>query len=178
MAKIGRDEPCPCGSGRKAKRCCGVGDGGPSEESRARAFLAAVARNSAPGVGHLSDEAFLALYEEACALPATDLSLQVNLPKLASPELGRLYEAVADNDPDPDLLVEVTKQIDTPIERARLARAVIAKAEAGAIEERVAAAALLDLGSPQAGFLRASLLQAASVQTGAARTPAGMLLAA
>ena len=22
MAKIGRNEPCPCGSGRKFKRCC------------------------------------------------------------------------------------------------------------------------------------------------------------
>ena len=22
MAKIGRNEPCPCGSGRKYKRCC------------------------------------------------------------------------------------------------------------------------------------------------------------
>jgi uncharacterized protein YecA (UPF0149 family) len=23
--KVGRNEPCPCGSGRKAKRCCGAG---------------------------------------------------------------------------------------------------------------------------------------------------------
>lgn len=177
MSKVGRNEPCPCGSGRKAKRCCGI-QRGPSEDGLARAFLAAVARESAPKVVHLSDEAFLDLYEGACALPATDLSLQVDLPKLASPELGRLYEAVADEDPDPELLAEAARQIDTPLERARLARTVIARAEAGAIGQRTAAAALADLGSPEAGFLRASLLQAVSVKAGVARTPAGMLLAA
>ena len=177
MSKVGRNEPCPCGSGRKAKRCCGI-ERGPSEESLARAFLAGVARESAPKVAHLSDDAFVDLYERACELPATDLSLQVDLPKLASPELGRLFEAVADDDPDPELLAEAARQIDTPLERARLARAVIARAEAGAIGERLAAAALLDLGSPSEGFLRASLLQAALVKVGVARTPAGMLLAA
>ena len=26
MAKIGRNQPCPCGSGRKYKRCCGQRD--------------------------------------------------------------------------------------------------------------------------------------------------------
>ena len=24
-AKVGRNDPCPCGSGKKAKKCCGVG---------------------------------------------------------------------------------------------------------------------------------------------------------
>ncbi|MGA8744823.1 MAG: SEC-C metal-binding domain-containing protein, partial [Solirubrobacterales bacterium] len=138
MSKVGRNEPCPCGSGRKAKRCCGI-ERGPSEESQARAFLATVARESAPEIAHLSDEAFLGLYEGACELPSTDLSLQVKLPKLASPELGRLYEAVAEEDPDPELLAEAAGQIDTPLERARLARAVIARVEAGAIGQRLAA---------------------------------------
>ncbi|WP_420808763.1 SEC-C metal-binding domain-containing protein [Bacillus salacetis] len=23
MAKVGRNEPCPCGSGKKYKKCCG-----------------------------------------------------------------------------------------------------------------------------------------------------------
>jgi SEC-C motif len=177
VSKIKRNEPCPCGSGLKAKRCCGV-QRGPSQESQAQAFLATVARASAPKVVHLSDEAFLDLYEKACALPATDLSLQVELPKLASPELGRLYATVSDEEPDPELLADVAEQLDTPLQRARLARAVIARVQAGAVGERVAAAALVDLASPEAGFLRASLLQAASVQVGVARTPGGMLLAA
>jgi uncharacterized protein len=25
-AKVGRNDPCPCGSGKKVKKCCGVGD--------------------------------------------------------------------------------------------------------------------------------------------------------
>ena len=26
IPKVGRNDPCPCGSGRKFKRCCGGGD--------------------------------------------------------------------------------------------------------------------------------------------------------
>ena len=177
MSKIGRNEPCPCGSGRKAKRCCGI-ERGPSEESLARAFLASVANESAAKVAHLSDEEFADLYEGIGDLPATALSLQVELPKLASAELGRLYEAVANDDPDPELLAAVARSIDTPLERARLARAVIARVEAGAIDEQLAAAALLDLDSESPGLLCASLLEAVAVKAGVARTPAGMLLAA
>jgi hypothetical protein len=33
--KIGRNEPCPCGSGRKAKRCCGGGGSAKSLHARA-----------------------------------------------------------------------------------------------------------------------------------------------
>ncbi len=25
VAKVGRNDPCPCGSGRKFKKCCGAG---------------------------------------------------------------------------------------------------------------------------------------------------------
>ncbi|MBQ7822482.1 MAG: SEC-C domain-containing protein, partial [Clostridia bacterium] len=25
-AKVGRNDPCPCGSGKKYKKCCGAGD--------------------------------------------------------------------------------------------------------------------------------------------------------
>jgi uncharacterized protein len=24
QAKVGRNDPCPCGSGKKAKKCCGA----------------------------------------------------------------------------------------------------------------------------------------------------------
>ena len=27
MAEIGRNDPCPCGSGKKYKRCCGASEG-------------------------------------------------------------------------------------------------------------------------------------------------------
>ena len=106
------------------------------------------------------------------------LSLQVELPKLLSPPFSRLCGAVADEDPDPLALEAAAVAIDTPTERARLARAVIAQAQAGAIGGRIADAALLDLGSDSREFLRAALLEAVAVRVGVARTPAGIVLAA
>lgn len=177
MAKVGRNEPCPCGSGRKAKRCCRI-RGGPSEESRARAFLAQAARGAAGELRQLPDAELAGLFEALWELPAADLSLQAELPKLLSPALERLCDAVADDDPDPRLLEVAAGAIDEPIERARLARAVIAQAKAKAIDERLASAALLDLGSDSRHLLRAALFAAVAVRVGAARTPAGILLAA
>lgn len=177
MAKVGRNEPCPCGSGRKAKRCCGV-EGGPSEQSLARAFLAHACREAAGELRRLSDAELLQLFDDLWELPAVDLSLQVELPKLLSPVLDRLCDAVADDDPDPELLDAATMAIDTPTERARLARAVIAQAQAGAIGERIANAALLDLGSDSRHLLNAALVEAVAVRIGVARTPAGLRLAA
>lgn len=46
MPGPGRNEPCPCGSGRKVKRCCGVRRG-PSEDQLARAYVASLARDAA-----------------------------------------------------------------------------------------------------------------------------------
>jgi hypothetical protein len=177
VGKIGRNEPCHCGSGRKAKRCCGV-QGGPSEESLARAFLAHAAQEAAGELRRLSDAELSKLFEALWELPAADLSLQVELPKLHSPALNRLCDAVADDDPDPQLLDAAVAAIDTPTERARLARAVIAQAAAKAIDEKLASAALLDLGSESRRLLRASLLEAVAVRAGVARTPAGLRLAA
>ena len=119
-----------------------------------------------------------ALIDGVWELPCADLSLQVQLPKLLGPELSRLAEAVAQDDPDPWLLEAATEKIDTALERERLARAVIAKADGAAIDCRLAAAALLDLASGSRVFLRAALLEAIAVKVGAARTPAGVLLAA
>jgi hypothetical protein len=110
--------------------------------------------------------------------PRQTLSLQVEPPKLHSPALNRRCDAVADDDPDPELLEAVVRVIDTPIERARLARAAIAQAQAKTIKEKLANAALLHLGSDSRRVLRAGLLQAVSVRVGTARTPAGVLLAA
>ncbi|MGH6681278.1 MAG: SEC-C metal-binding domain-containing protein, partial [Bradyrhizobium sp.] len=44
MAKIGRNEPCPCGSGRKYKQCCLAKD-----EAAASAARAAQAPTRRPG---------------------------------------------------------------------------------------------------------------------------------
>jgi hypothetical protein len=177
VSKVGRNQPRPCGSGRKAKRCCGV-EGGPSEASVAGAFLAHASRRAAWELRGVPDAEFDALLDRLWELPAADLSLQVQLPKLISPALDRLCDAVPGDDPDPELLDAVAQEIDEPLERARLARAVIAQVERGAIDRRLGATALIDLASASRLTLRASLLEAVAVEVGVARTPAGILLAA
>jgi hypothetical protein len=152
--------------------------GGPSEESLARAFLAHASREAAAGLRQLPDGELLELFDELWELPSAELSLQVALPKLLSPTLDRLCAAVADDDPDPELLDAAVVALDRPTERARLARAVIAQAQAKRIDRRLADAALIDLASDSRRFVRASLLEAVAVRVGAARTPAGILLAA
>lgn len=126
----------------------------------------------------LPDGELLDLFEQLWELPSVDLSLHVELPKLLSPALDRLCAAVVDDDPDPELLDVAVGVIDTPIERARLARAVIAQTQAKAIDGRLANAALIDLGSDSRQLLRVGLLEAVAVRVGAARTPGGILLAA
>jgi hypothetical protein len=179
MAKIGRNELCSCGSGRKVKRCCGVSRG-PSEQSLAWAFLRAAARDAVSSVRAVTDGEFAGLLDELVDLPAVDLALQVELPKLVSPALGRLFEAVAEDDQDAGeaVLDEVLGAIDMPLERARLARGVIARRAAGKLDDQLAATALIDLASGSRQLLCASLLEAVAVRVGAARTPAGIVLAA
>jgi len=179
MAKIGRNELCSCGSGRKIKRCCGVARG-PSEESLAVGFLRSAAREAAGTAGALSEREFALLLAEVVDLPCLDLSLQVELPKLLSPAQGRLCEAIAEDDElAGDVVIEaVLDELDTPVERARLAGAVIAARDAGRCGRRLAAVALIDLASGSRQLLCASLIQAVAVRAGVARTPAGVLLAA
>jgi hypothetical protein len=179
MAKIGRNELCACGSGLKVKRCCGISRG-PSEESQAVAFLRSAAREVAGTAGVLSEREFAVLLAELVDLPCLDLSLQVELPKLLSPALGRLCEAIAEDDElaGDAVIEEVLDEFDTPFERARLARAVIAERDAGQVGRRLAAVAVIDLASGSRQLFCASLIEAVAVRAGVARTPGGVLLAA
>jgi hypothetical protein len=179
MAKISRNALCACGSGLKVKRCCGVARG-PSEESLAVGFLRSAAREVAAPAGALSEREFAVLLAELVDLPCLDLSLQVELPKLLSPALGRLCEAIAEDDePAGDAVIEeVLDELDTPLERARLARAVIAMRDGGRCGRLLAAVALIDLASGSRQLFCASVIEAVAVRAGVARTPGGVLLAA
>jgi hypothetical protein len=179
MARNGRNDPCPCGSGRKAKRCCGI-ERGPGVEELARAFLAGQARLAAPDLVALTDVEFEAVFDELLELPRLDLSLVVRLPDLVSPQLNRLLDAVADDDPDAveEALPAVLVKIDSFERRAELARAVLALRESGRLAPRLAALALVDLEGGGKTLLTASLLEAAAIATGQARTPGGLLVAA
>jgi SEC-C motif-containing protein len=179
MGKIGRNELCACGSGRKVKRCCGVVRG-PSEESLALAFLRSAAREVAGPARALSEREFGLLLADLVDLPCLDLSLQIELPKLLSPALGRLCEAMTEDDEiaAEAVIEEVLDELDTPLERARLARAVIAARDAGRCGEQLAAVAVIDLASGSRQLLCASVIQAVAVRAGVAPTPGGVLLAA
>ena len=179
MPGPGRHEPCPCGSGRKTKRCCGQRRG-PAEDQLARAHLAALARQAIPDLAELSDRALDHLWEGLTDLPSVDFSLLVTLPKLIGPDLQRLREAVEHDDPDWgwDALTAVHTQIDTPQQRARLADAIVQLRDQRRINRRQAAYALLDLDSRATRFIAASLLEAVAVPVGTSRTPGGLHIAA
>jgi SEC-C motif len=166
MANLGRNQPCGCGSGREAKRCCGVRSG-PSEESLARAFLAHAAREAAWELRTAPDSEL-------------DVALHPELPGLVSPALDGLCDAFVADDPDAaeEPFCELLAAIDTSLERARLASAVLAVRGAGKVDAKFAALAVIDLASDSEILLGASLLHAVALRSGAARTPAGILLAA
>ena len=119
------------------------------------------------------------LFDEMLDLPERHLSLQLPLPKLLPPDLETVRYAIDDDDPDAadEHLAPALKRVDNPLQRAGLARAVLALADSGAIAPAVADAAILDLDSHgTSALIRASLLHALSVSVGASRTPAGLLV--
>jgi hypothetical protein len=144
--KVGRNDPCPCGSGRKAKRCCGL-KRGPDEDAAARAFLAEVSRDAA-GLLHVSESQFIAIMEEWSGLSAIYPSLRVRLPD-HSPAVQRLAQAYVEIDADGsrEPFYEVLEQADTPTERARLVRAVHTLLAEGHVDVITAAAAAYELST-------------------------------
>jgi hypothetical protein len=177
MAQQGRNERCRCGSGRKVKRCCGVRRG-PSEAELAKAFLYQQARVAAVVLDARSDDEVVGLLDAAAGLPRQDVSMQLPLPGLLSPALERLRAAVADDDPEEvaAAVPAVLAEVDTPLVRAGLVRAVLLLRDAGRVSDEVAAAVAVEQASRSTELLRASLLAAVAVSVGAATTPAGLLV--
>ncbi len=178
MAKLGRNEPCSCGSGQKAKRCCGI-KRGPGEDELARAFLADEALRASLVLSGVEDGELDRLWGEVIELPAHHLTLQFTLPKLVAPRLQQLLETIDDDDVDEadEALDEALAELDSAAARAVLVRAVVALRDAGRLGEQAAAAAILDLASRSQALVRASLIEAAAVAGGTARTPGGLIVA-
>lgn len=179
MPGPGRNQPCPCGSGHKVKRCCGQRRG-PSEDQLARAHLAALAHDAVKDLADLSDGALELLWEKLFDLPTIDLSLHVALPQLISPELERLRDAIADDDPDSgwEELRLVTDKIDTPQQRTRLADALLRLHNQGRLPRSLTAYAIYHLHTRSQHLLAASLTHTIAVSVGANRTPNGLQIAA
>jgi SEC-C motif-containing protein len=179
MPRPGRNEPCPCGSGRKVKRCCGQSRG-PGEDDLARAFVAHHARDAARELRHLPDDELRDLFDDLVDLPELDLALTITLPALLTPELERLYDAVAADDADTadEVIPTILDRLDTPTERARLAHTVIALRDTRRLDPLLAAAAIIDLDSRSQALLRACLIHGVFINAGVARTPGGLRIAA
>jgi hypothetical protein len=168
-----------CGSGRKVKRCCGL-ERGPSESELARAWLAGEARSAARVLRRHEMEDLVELVDEVADLPARDIRLQLPLPRLLSPELEQARAAIADEDVEAlaAVLPVALAQVDGPLIRAGLARAVLGLRDAGAMDAELAAAAVIDLASSSTRLIRTSLVEALAVVAGAVRTPAGLVVVA
>lgn len=177
MAGGGRNGPCACGSGKKAKRCCGVRRG-PGPDELAKVFLAQEGRRAALRLLDVTRDEFEELFHEIVHLPEVDLALQVELPALVTPELARARAALVDPKNFDAALGPVVASLDTPTRRAGLARAVLDLAAAGRVDPDVAAVAVIDLPTPDSAVFTSSVAEAVGVAAGAARTPAGLVLAA
>ena len=177
MAGVGRNDLCGCGSGRKVKRCCGVRRG-PGPDVLAGVFLAEQARRAAMRLVGVTKDDFAELFHEVVRLPEIDLLLQVELPRLVTPELLRAQAAVDHEDDFDAALGPLIARLDTPVRRAGLARAVVDLTAAGRVAADVAAVAVIDLTMPESALFASSVAEAVAVAAGAARTPAGLVLAA
>jgi hypothetical protein len=158
MGKVGRNDPCPCGSGRKVKQCCGV-QRGPSEQDAARAFLSELFEDARGVLQHVSESEFVAIGRAWCMRAATYPQLRVRLPD-DSPAVERLTQALMDGDKRGSRapLEEVLEEVDTPVERARLVRAVHALMDDGVVDVTEAAVAAFELSTDSRELLRAWLI--------------------
>ncbi|HWE08339.1 MAG TPA: SEC-C metal-binding domain-containing protein [Solirubrobacteraceae bacterium] len=178
MSASGRNQPCPCGSGRKVKRCCGQ-QRGPSDDQLARARLATLAAACVEELGVLSKPTIAHLWKGLFDLPGVDLSLHVELPALIGPDLHRLREVIADDaEIGWDEVTTVTNQVDTPGQRLRLAEALVRLRDERRISRQQAAFAIFELGGETQTLLMASVFHTVSVAVGVSDTPGWLHLAA
>ena len=180
MAKVGRNEPCPCGSGLKAKLCCQAPEGTP-QVNTPRARLARLRFEVVSALRDVVDrEDFEALLSEVIRLPELDVSLHLALPVLETPEIGRARLAFDEGDYErlDEILEQAVALVDSPEHRLDLAQAVLVQRDRGCIDSKVAALAIVDLNQPRSTLMMAALAQAIAVANGNNKTPAGLLVAA
>jgi hypothetical protein len=175
MAKVQRNEPCPCGSGEKAKRCCY----GPVRHIDVRIMPLDLYRDLICELGGTNKAEFRTLFEELMELPGLALSLQVPLPAVRTPAINRAITALHNDDTDDfdQALAQVVTAVDTVKSRLLLARAVVILRDAGRIGRKLAAVAVIELDREDSALFASSVAQSISVLAGEQRTPGGLLVA-
>ncbi len=186
MAKVGRNEPCPCRSGRKTKRCCGQASG-PSPEALAAAELHGWRAAGAVQLVDHDDGELRSLFAAAVNLPVEFGEVVVDLPRLLPPALVELRAAV---ELMPDLpatapltqmplnegLVARASAEFGVLARVALARAVLDLNDAGEVSSCCAAAAVVDLAEDDSLLLEVSVVQALRVDLGRSPRASGIIL--
>jgi hypothetical protein len=175
MAKIRRNEPCPCGSGSKAKRCCY----GPVQYLDVRIMPLEVYRDSIVELAGTDREEFNTLFAELVDLPELDLTLQVPLPSIWTPQLDRAVKALQDDDTEEfdNALTDVLAKLDTVRQRLLLARAVVILRDAGQLSKKLAALAVIELDREHSAFFASSVAESIAVVARDQRTPSGLEVA-
>ena len=176
MAKIKRNEPCPCGSGNKAKRCCY----GPTKFVDIRIMPLEMSQDALEVLAGTEKIEMRALFDRLLDLPELDLSLQVPLPGILTSEIARAVRALRDDDGDEfdRALAQVVPLVDTVERRIDLAHAVIALRDQGRIRSKLAAIAVFELDRPESSFFISSVAESIAVLAGEQRTPTGLVVAA
>jgi len=89
---------------------------------------------------------------------------------------GRARQAFDDGDYEhlDKILEHAVALIDTPQHRLELARAVLVQRDAGRVDPKVAAAAVMDLNQPRSMLLMSALAQSIAVANGNNATPSGL----
>ena len=174
MAKIRRNEPCPCGSGSKAKRCCF----GNNEALMVHYLPAEVCEAVVPDLMDVDEVELRSLFDELLYLPEIDTSLQLRL-GILTPTMESAIRAIQDDDVDVlgDMFDKVVADVGSPSRRIELAQAVITVRDEGRIPSDLAATAVLELDRKESTFLLSSVAESLAVLAGDRSTPSGLLVA-
>lgn len=159
-----RNRPCGCGSGRTARECCGRFHR-PSDTDAARAHLRRQARIARELLAPFPPSGLAGLRREVAGLAHVHRALSTAT--LRCPDTSKLVAACVRNGRSPaELLRRALSRSDLALPRVALAKAVMALREEGAVDDYLAAAALVDLDAASSELLAASI----AVATETART--------
>ena len=175
MAKIRRNEPCPCGSGSKAKRCCEA----PHAYVDVRVMPLDLCQNVVNDLPGSTQAEMRALFDQLVYLPAVDASLQVSLPSIITADMDRAINALRDDHGTAfdDALGRVVPAVDTLERRIKLAQAVIALRDRGRIPAKLAAVAILELDREESVFFLSAVAESLAALARSETTPTGLLTA-
>lgn len=173
MAKIKRNEPCPCGSGIKSKFCCKQ----PHEYVDVRVLPLDLFQSVVHDLVGTTEAEKRDLFDQMLYLPEIDASLQVGLGGIVTPEIERaIHTLQRDDDEAFDRALDtVVPTVDTLERRIELAKAVVALRDQGRIPAKLAAVAVFSLDRESSAFFLSSVAESIAVMAGDRRTPSGLL---